>query len=196
MTKKRIQRFFEALDRALQTFADIIVIGASAGTLMGHIRPSIDIDFEIRLKGGKHLDERQEQIIKEVALQSHLAVNYSENISRWSMIDFLDYRKTAVAYSKFGKLNVKLIAPEYWTIGKMARFSDFDISDIMKIVKIKKLSADKLIRVWARAFQSSDVSLEKGDFKKHVVYFLRYNGKRLWGKLFESDEALKKYGFL
>ena len=48
MKRQQIDRFFKVLDAALRRPAEVILIGAGAASLMGHIRPSLDIDFEIR----------------------------------------------------------------------------------------------------------------------------------------------------
>ena len=63
MRKKQIDLFFRELDKALDEKAKIILLGASAGTLMGHIRPSFDIDFEIRLTGRKRSQKKIEEKI-------------------------------------------------------------------------------------------------------------------------------------
>ena len=110
MRKRQIDLFFRELDRALETKAEIILLGASAGSLMGHIRPSFDIDFEIRL-GRRRNKKTTEGMIMQTARKTGVAVNFSENVDHWSMISYLEYRRTAVPYKKFGKLNVKLIAP-------------------------------------------------------------------------------------
>ena len=184
MRKKDIDLFFQELDRELGSRADIILVGASAGALMGHIRPSVDIDFEIRLKSRKtrQAQAKLESAILRVSRRAGVAVNYSEDISRWSMVSYLNYRKTAVPYKRIGRLNIKLIAPEYWTIGKMTRFLELDIKDMIKIIKIKKLGPRKLVKLWSRALKASDLSLELGQFRSHVAYFISKYGHRLWGR--------------
>lgn len=150
---------------------------------MGHVRPSVDIDFEIRLTGRKpkHFREKLEEAVLKAARECGTAVNYSENVAGWSMISFLDYRKTAVPYRTFGKIRVDLIAPEFWTIGKMARFLALDRDDILRIIRRKKIPAGRLIRVWARALLSSRLSLELGQFRDHVLDFLKQDAGKAWG---------------
>lgn len=195
MRKRQIDAFFRELDREINIGAQIILLGASAGSLMGHIRPSVDIDFEIRPKGKSdaYRSERLDAAIRRVALKMGVAVNYSQNVSRWSMINFMDYRRTALPYKSLGKLTVKLIAPEYWTIGKMGRFIRTDITDILKIIQIKKLKARALVKIWALALKNSELSLEAGQYRRHVEFFLTKYGGRLWGKSFEVDEAIRLF---
>jgi hypothetical protein len=193
--QSRIDAFFRRLDEKLGLRAEIILIGASAGSLMGHIRPSLDIDFEItptsRVSGAKK--ERIQQAVMDVSRQMGIAVNFSDDVSHWSMIDFLDYRRTAKSYKKIGRLNVKLIAPEYWTIGKMTRFLELDIQDMMKIIRIKKIPAKRLIELWARALRASGLSLELGRFRRHVEFFLAKCGPKVWGKDYRADAALRLF---
>ena len=127
----------------------------------------------------------------ETARKVGVAVNFSENIDHWSMVSYLDYRRTASHYKKFGRLTVKLIAPEYWTIGKMARYYALDASDIAVIIKKKKLKPRALIKLWKRALRSSDLCLELGQFKKHMTHFLKTYGRKLWGKRFRYESFVK-----
>jgi len=192
--KRQIDLFFRELDKALGLKAEIILLGASAGSLMGHIRPSFDIDFEIRLSGRKPDKAKVDKTILDTARKAGVAVNYSENVDHWSMVSYLDYRKTAESYKQFGRLNVKLIAPAYWTIGKMARYYALDIKDIAAIIRKKKLQPKPLVKLWKLAMDQSDLSLELGQFKKHALHFLKMYGKRLWGKGFDALPYLKMLG--
>lgn len=191
MQKRQIDFFFRELDKALNIKAQVILLGASAGSLMGHIRPSVDIDFEIRpARKVKDKKDFQEKIMQ-VSRKAGVAVNFSEDVGHWSMVDYLDYRKTALPYKIFGKLNVKLIAPEYWTIGKMARYYALDAKDMAAIIRKQNLRPLPLVRLWKRAVDSSDLSLELGQFKKHAEHFLKTYGRKLWGKEFESAKIIK-----
>lgn len=188
MKKSFVERYFREFDRQWGRPAEIILTGAAAGALLGHVRPSLDIDFEIRTvkAKGASLDEA----IRRVSEKTGITVNYSEDISHWSMIDLLDYRKTALPYKTIGKLRIKLMAPEYWTIGKMGRFIEPDIRDLVKIIRKRKLSQERLIRLWGRALRSSPLSLASGQFRGHVVDFVKSYGKSLWGKNFDPDKAI------
>ena len=195
MKKTEIDLFFKQLDAELGVEAEIILIGASAGSLMGHIRPSLDIDFEIRPKQEADAAEKERihQAVMAVSKNLSIAVNFSDDIGHWSMINFLDYRRTAAPYKKIGRLNVKLISPEYWTIGKMGRFLELDIQDVMKIVRIKKIPSSRLIALWAAALKASALSLELGQFRQHVEFFLTKCGPRVWGKDYDPEKAVQDF---
>ncbi len=68
----------------------------------------------------------------------------------------------------------------------MARFLELDIQDMLKIIRRKKLSPGRLIKIWIAAVNASDLSLELGQFRDHVIYFLGRHARRLWGKKTDS----------
>ena len=192
MNKIKIHAFFKRLDANLGETATVIIVGASAASLMGHVRPSFDIDFEIRLK--RNVRAKKSRLAKAIiqsAQETGVAVNFSENIGGWSMINYLDYRKTAVSYKRFGKLDVKIIEPAYWTIGKMTRFLELDVQDMVKIIRKKKIQPKRLIGIWAQAFKISSLSLELGQFKDHVLYFLKSYSNKIWGKEIEAQTLIQ-----
>jgi len=194
--QSKIDFFFSELDREFRKPAEVIITGAACAALMGYVRPSADIDFEIRLKKSSHSAQDKallEHAVAQSSKKTALATNYSEDISHWSMIDYLDYRKKAKPYKTFGRLRVKLMAPEHWTIGKMGRFLALDILDMTKVIKKKRLKPDALIKTWAKAFRLSLLSLAKGKFRDHVLYFLRNYGKAVWGRTFDSEEAINHF---
>ena len=196
MIPRTLDLFFETLDESLQSRAEVILTGAQAAAWMGHLRPSLDVDFEIRLKGrrkGSRDSARVEAAVNRASTKTGLAANYSQDISHWSMIDFLDYRKKARLYKTIGRVTVKVLSPEHWTIGKMGRFLEIDIRDLLKVIRKQKLKPNRLTALWARAFRRSPLSLEKGHFRDHVFYFLKKYGKKLWGRGFNLEQALQDF---
>lgn len=194
MTPRIIHRFFKLLDRELGRPSKVILTGAACGSLMGHIRPSLDIDFEIRFQARVQPPPVfVESAIRAAAAKVGVAVNYAGDISRWSMVSYLDYRRTALPYRDFGKCEVRLIAPEYWTIGKMTRFLEPDVRDMVRIIKKKKLKADALLKVWSRALRSSELSAEARLFRDHVRTFLKLHAKRIWGTTADPDTLTQRF---
>lgn len=192
MNRPFIDQFFAELDRELGDRAEIILTGAAAGSLWGQIRPSLDIDFEIRFPDSKKSFSPSEvsEAIQRASAKIGTAVNYSEDISRWSMIDYLDYRKAALPYKTIGRLRIKLMAPGHWTIGKMARFFEIDIEDLLKVIRLKKLKPGPLIKLWGEALRESPLSGVSGQFRDHVISFLKEYGKSLWGRRFNAEESI------
>jgi hypothetical protein len=191
-----VDLFFFELDRRLAAPVSVILTGAAAGNLYGNVRASADIDFEIRSKRKakeREYNEKLENSISEVSSTLGIAANYSDDISRWSMIDYLDYRKTSIPYKKIGRVDIRLLAPEYWTIGKMTRFMEIDVDDVVKVIKKKRLRAAALVTLWARALRASPLSLTKGHFTRNVETFLKIRGKKLWGKSFDPDKMIAHF---
>lgn len=193
MRPRIIDRYFTILNDELDYPAEILLTGAAAGSLFGYIRPSLDVDFEIRIKGKKKDETLIHEAIKKASTKSGIAANYSGDISHWSMISFLDYRNHTLPYKKLGRLEIKLIAPEYWTIGKMARFLELDIRDMVKVIRKRKLSPNQLARLWGRAMEASSLSLASWQFRDHVIYFFDRYGKRVWGKKFDPLCAISLF---
>lgn len=195
MRKNLIDLFFLELSKKIQKDTEVILTGAVAGALLGHPRPSLDIDFEIRPKKEKdpaYLDYL-DGVIREIAGRLKIDTNHGEDISRWSMIDYLDYRDKTIPYKKIGRLNVRLMAPEYWTIGKMTRFFEIDIQDMVHVIKKRKLNQDNIVRLWARALKASPMSLVKRDFVIHVKLFIKDYGKKIWGRNFQTGHLIEKF---
>ena len=195
MRKNLTDLFFLELSKKTTEETEMIVTGAVAGAFFGHSRPSLDIDFEIRPRKEKDRAylEYLDGVIREISSRLKVDTNYGEDISRWSMIDYLDYRKKTIPYKKMGRLDIRLMAPEYWSIGKMTRFFEIDIQDMVQVIKKRKLDADAMVRLWARALKASPMSLAKRDFIIHVKLFIKSYGKKAWGKSFNADRTIKKF---
>lgn len=195
MDKNIIDLFFLEISKKTTKDTEVIVTGAAAGALFGYSRPSLDIDFEIRGKGKKNEAylEYLDGVVREISSRMSIDINYGEDISHWSMIDYLDYRDKAIPYKKMHRLDVRLMAPEYWTIGKMTRFLEIDTEDIIQVIKKKKLAANGMIELWARALKASPMSLAKKDFIDHVRTFIKTYGRRAWGNGFDAKAAIIRF---
>jgi hypothetical protein len=194
LNKRQIDKFFKTLDAELQHPACILLTGAAAGNLLGSSRPSMDVDFEIELKGRDSLEwEQLESAIKNTVEKTGISANYAEDIDRWGMITLLDYKKKTELYQKYGKLIVKVLDPAYWSIGKMTRFIDPDIQDMIQVFRKKKTPALRLAKVWGRALKESPRSAELVLFRRHVESFLEFYGKRISGKDFALDKVVGQF---
>lgn len=191
MKRSFVDRFFRELDREWRRPAEVILTGAVAGSLFGHVRPSVDIDFEIR--AARRTGGLLGDVIRRISEKTGVTVNYAEDISHGSMISYLDYRRKALPYKRIGRLEIQLMAPRYWTIGKMARFLELDIRDLVEVIRKKGLSADGLARLWGKALARSPLSLASGQFRDHVIYFFERYGKSVWGKGFDGSPAVRSF---
>ncbi|MEW6601724.1 MAG: hypothetical protein AB1499_12205 [Nitrospirota bacterium] len=194
MNKRQIDRFFRVLDTELQHEAGIVLTGAAAGNILGSSRPSMDIDFAIELRVRGEADwEKVEAAIGNAGNRTGISANFAEDIDRWGMITLLDYKKNATLYKKYGKLTVRVLDPAYWFIGKMTRFIDPDIQDMIQVFRKKSPPAQTLVKVWGRALKESPRSTELTLFRRHVESFLNFYGKKIWGREFDPDKAIREF---
>jgi hypothetical protein len=191
-----LDRFFEELDKEFGHPLNILITGAVAGFIMGHIRPSDDIDFEVLLPDKNppiHLKEKLEASIKQVSLRLGIPAQYTENIGGWSQITLLDYREQALFYKKIGHIEIKFLAPEYWAIGKLTRYLPLDSKDLISVLKANQVDALKLTAHLAKALRSSPLSDRSREFKDHVLDFLKNDGKKIWGEDFIAETYIRQF---
>lgn len=195
MNQKQIDNFFHTLSQSVKGPAKekvkIILTGAAAGILLGGNRPSIDIDFALTCSKNRFKDI--EDAIKQASNITGIAVNFSEDIDRWSEISFLDYKKHTILYKTFGCVEVSILSPDYWSIGKITRYLNPDVDDLVKILKNNPVSCLKLAGLWGKALSKSPRSSASFTFKSHTEHFLKTYGKLIWGKGFNQDQTLRAF---
>lgn len=194
MNQKQIDRFFKLLSDNLTGIKGeikIILTGAAAGSLMGSVRPSLDIDFAAICS--KEDFEKLETAIKNVSEITAIPVNYSEDIDRWSQITFLDYKKHIFPYKTFGNVKVNILSPDYWSIGKISRYLDPDVEDLVKVLKNKKVEPLRLARLWGVALRNSPRSSACFSLRLHVEHFFKTYGGDIWGKGYNPDKYIKEF---
>jgi len=194
MNPRQIDRFFRILGHEYDDPATIILTGAAAGSLWGNRRPSLDIDFGVTLHGRR----RNRWVLFEHALAktrklSGIPVNYAEDLDRWGSISLLDYRRHTRRYRKFRKLDVRLLDPVYWSIGKLSRYLDPDVHDLAAVLKRQRVPVSQLTRIWARAVKASPRSMACEHFCRQTEHFLRRIGPSIWGKTFDGEEAVRQF---
>lgn len=195
MDARQIDKFFQALSQNIKGIPKgkikIILTGAAAGTLMGGSRPSMDIDFCIECD--KKYAQYAERAIKQASTTTGIAANFSEDIDRWSQITFLDYKRHTMPYKTFGAVEVSILSPAYWSIGKIARYLDTDVDDLVKVLKSNSVSANALAKLLGRALLESPRSTASFAFKTHVEHFFKAYGSVIWGKDFNPEECLSAF---
>ena len=86
-----------------------------------------------------------------------------------------------------------LLDPAYWSIGKMTRFIDPDIDDMIQAFRKMKTSPAHLAKVWGRALRESPQSTALTRFRRHVEGFLESYGKKIWGSSFDSAKTIRQF---
>jgi hypothetical protein len=198
MNRKEINRYFEILSARFRRPAVVILTGASCGSLYGSVRPSMDIDFALKLKaksGRKKETVWQEfaDAVRQATALTGIQVQYAEDIDRWSQITFLDYARHTRPYRKFGALEVRLLDPAYWAIGKLTRYLDPDVRDMTEVLKKTKVSWKKLAPLLGRALRESPKSTACYAFRRQVEHFFSVFGKNIWGSSYSAKEAISAF---
>ena len=194
MQPRTIDRFFTMLAREFGQSATVIVTGAAAGSLLGHIRPSQDIDFGVTLAGrSPKAWEAFQAAVDRAVRETGIAVNYAEDIDRWSAITLLDWRRHTLAHRRFGRLTVRVLDPVYWSIGKLGRYFELDIDDAVSVLRDRHIPAARLIPVWAKALRKSPRSTAISQFRAQVEHFLRTYGRTIWGRRFDPEAAVRQF---
>ncbi len=129
MNRKQIEHYFKIVDKIYAKKCRIILTGAAAGALYGRVRATMDIDFSAEAADWEGFSKA----VEEASVRTGIAAQYAEDIDRWSAITFMDYKKHTFIYGRFGRTEVRLMEPSYWAIGKLSRYLDPDIGDLVRV---------------------------------------------------------------
>lgn len=195
MTPRQIDRFFRILASELDRPASVILTGAAAGSVWGHVRPSLDVDFAIRLPARRNRRDWQRvaTAVERTTRLTAIQANYAEDIDRWGAISLMDYRRRAIPYRRFGKLDVRLLDPATWSIGKLTRYLDPDVHDLIAVLKRQRVPMARLVRVWGKALRASPPSTTCTQFRKQTEHFLYTYGRTIWGRGFNPTQAIQQF---
>jgi hypothetical protein len=206
VTPRRIEHFLKILAAELGVPARVYVTGAAAAALWGRVRPSLDVDLGIELRsktgsksGSKKSSNKagswdlvQSAIDRTVRLTG-IAASAASDIDRWGMITLMDYRRTSRVYRRFGDLEVRLLDPATWAIGKLTRYLDPDIRDVTEVFRKQAVDAARAARIWGRALRASPASTAQHQFHLNVEDFLQRQGRAAWGAHFDAAGALQTF---
>ena len=194
MTPRQIDRFLKTLAAEVGAPARAYLTGAAAAALWGRVRPSLDVDLGLELKRGAKADwDAIERAVERTTRLTGIPVNIAEDIDRWGMITLLDYRRSSRRYRQFGLLEVRLLHPANWSIGKLTRNLDADIRDVAEVFRRQKVLLRKVASTWGRALRASPASTTQFQFRRNVEHFFRRNGRAIWGASFDPDAAVASF---
>ncbi|MBI3332524.1 MAG: hypothetical protein HYZ93_00325 [Candidatus Omnitrophica bacterium] len=187
MTRREVEEFFHELSREWKRPARILLIGGAGALMMGGSRPTSDVDFEVRILSRGDFWEEFSAKVREVSARTGIGAQFAESVDRWSQISFLDYRRQTRPLRKFGTIEVRLLEPAYWSIGKIGRYWDQDIQDMVAVFGEKRPFPLELARVWARALERSPRSTQLGLARRQALHFFRTYGRKIWGGSFRME---------
>ena len=102
--KGDVNLFFKKLSELVTEEIDVYLLGGCALIILGASRTTQDIDFEIRGASDETIER-----IQQFCNDKNIPVNFSENAGMWGMISINNNRDTALPYSDFGKINVRIL---------------------------------------------------------------------------------------
>lgn len=198
MTEKEIIQYFKELSSLFQHSARVLLTGAVAGSIYGGVRATMDVDFALEFKtrskaSKQKLWEEFQQAAEKVRERTKISAQYAEDIDRWSSITYLDYKKHTKKYKNFGKIEVRILDPAYWAIGKFTRFILQDERDLVQVLRQTKTPWKELLRVLGHALKKSPKSTVCFQFRTHVENFLKIHGKEIWGKGFSIEKGIAEF---
>jgi hypothetical protein len=191
-----IDRFFEDLSLRVHRPVLILLTGGAAAILQGVERATFDIDFEVALKKvvRKSTDPRHDwdaiqKAIEATSRSTGITPQYSEDIDQWSSIA-LPAKKSRL-YRRFGKVEVRILDPGLWAIGKLARYLSTDVQDLRVVLKAANTRPKTMVKLWGTALGISPASSSQATFRKQVESFLDQHAREIWGVQGDS-EGLKR----
>lgn len=173
MKIRDIENFFRELDKRIDFSLTVILTGGASAVCYGAPRATQDIDFETSLQvSGRRKQECQEKLteaLDEVGRLTGITPQYSEDIDRWSSI-YLP-AKSSRLFQKIGKVEVRLLDPELWAVGKLSRYLGSDVKDLVAVFKKLRPDIMKFAKVWGQALGGSPSSSAQVSFKRQVEQF-------------------------
>jgi hypothetical protein len=180
-----IDRFFESLGRQIDRPLTILLTGGAAGILQGMNRATLDINFEVRLKSRTGWETVQKGI-ENASRATGITAQYSEDIDKWSLIS-LPARRSEL-YRRFGKVQVRILTPELWSIGKLTRYLSTDIHDLRVVLKKTKVNSKTAVKLWGTALGISSPSSVQTTYRKQVENFIDEYAREIWGRTADPVE--------
>jgi hypothetical protein len=195
MNKRAIDGFLATLAAELGVPARAFLTGAAAAALWGRVRPSLDVDLGLELRGrGQRWDQTVEAAVQRTTRLTGIPASVAEDIDHWGMITLLDYKRTSTRYRRFGALEVRLLDPVNWAIGKLTRALEPDIRDVAEVFRRQKVSLIRTATIWGRALRASPPSTSQSQFRRHVESFFQIEGRRIWGGAgFDAEAAIRRF---
>lgn len=198
MRIRDLHRFFEDLARRVDFPVRLFLLGGAAALLYGSRRVTHDVDFEVHLvpESGRSREARWKVLqgaIQKAGAATGVTPQYSEDVDRWSLIVLPGYRRASRLYRRFGRVEVRLLSPLHWAIGKLARYLPSDLQDLETVFKHEPGDPHQAARLWGRALGGSPTSSLMPLFRQQVLYFFRECAPRIWGKAVDPAQLCQEF---
>ena len=193
MKREDVGRFFSELSKRWTIPTEILLLGGAGALVMGGNRPTMDVDFEVHIRSRAASWEAFARVVAGVSEKTGIGAQYAESIDRWSQIALGDYRRHTLPVSRFGSLKVRVLQPEHWSIGKIARYWDQDIQDMIAVFSRRRPDPAAVARVWAQAIARSPKSTQLALVRRQALHFFRTFGGQIWGPSFRSETVESQF---
>ena len=175
--------FFQALAKRWTHPTKITVTGAWAAAAWDVHRPTQDIDCEVGGLSNEQLADF-DRAADAAGKEAGILLQYSTDIDRWSQITMLDYRESAQPWKRFGSINIYVLDPLHWSIGKIGRGINKDIDDLVNVFKRVQPDPAAVAMIWRKALEASPRSSQLWLTKQQALGFFRQHGRKIWGEQF------------
>jgi len=181
MRPREIDRFFEILSRFLKFRVRIVLTGGAVPVLQGSGRATHDLDFQIIFSTrSRKAREVFQEAVEKASRITGIAAQYDETIETWSSISWPRRRRMSRLYRRIGRVEVHLLEPLLWSIGKLSRYLASDVEDLVMILKRARIRPEEAARGWGEALGGSPASSAQPVFKRQVIHFIREHGREIW----------------
>ncbi len=187
------EAFLTALARQWRKPAALLLTGAWAAAVWGSVRHTRDVDFEVRGIPAR-LMPAFEQAVRAAEREAGLAAQYSTRIDRWSEVSLLGYRRSAKLVKRYGQIRVLALDPMHWSIGKVGRYLDNDIADLVGVFRRVQPDPLAVARTWARALRQSPPSSQLWNVRQQMLDFFRRHGRAVWKRPVPLDRIERMFG--
>jgi hypothetical protein len=182
MRPKDIDRFFALLSKRIPFPVTVLLTGGGAAILLGVSRATQDLDFQITLTRATAARRQTfQQAVEEVEKTTGIMAQYDASIETWSSIAWPSPRPKSSLYRRFGSIHVRILDPLWWSVGKIARYLSYDVSDVITVLKRMNVKPEETMRTWGKALGRSPLSNMQSIFKRQVFDFVARHGRAVWG---------------
>jgi len=183
-----LSRFFRALASQLPCRAKLVLTGGGEALVLGGSRPTRDLDFG--LAAPERFWSDVERAVTHASRVAGVAVQYSQDIDRWSSVAIPVRRRRTRPFRRFGRLSVHLLDPACWAVYKLARYLDSDVEDLRAVLRRERVSSPRLARLCGESLRTSPRSPVLFTFRKQVEHFFRAHGRFVWGTKFDAERTI------
>ena len=165
--------------------------GGGEAMLLGGSRATGDVDFQLVVPA-RHRGRwsEVEAAVATAAEAVGVAVQFSDDIDRWSSISIPASRRRTRPLWRIGRLTVRLLEPSCWAVYKLARYLQQDQEDLVAVLRREAVSATVFARLCGVCLRTSPRSTQLALFRRQVEHFFRAFGVRIWGVRFDPEPVI------